>query len=392
MPAVTRCLDSAQVAEFTNAWWLLAGGLYHRAVQSLTGPNWAAHWGNARGQLAWAGKFCFKALSAALAARDAGGDPHVPGELPVRLRELSVFLSPLDALRALEAAVRWDPNSPDVLVALGNFLRLASRHDEAAACYLTAVGAKPDHPLAMLGLYSIRVNRVGLVGAWQCSPDELRSAVAGTEYGRDYNRACVEAILGNPDGALAHLDAALSHDPFPFTDFHWAPRDPNLENLAADPRFAEVLSRVESGGWSDDFFFSYARADRGAVEPVADRLKERGLQVWTHHSEDYSDAFQAINEAIIGSRDFVLWVSAAYLRSAYCMREYSNCLAETSRPAGARRLFIMVLDDEGNQTTANKWKPPAAAQTFRELRGVTAVAADQCERVVEWLIAHSRRT
>jgi tetratricopeptide (TPR) repeat protein len=49
-----------------------------------------------------------------------------------------------------------------------------------------------------------------------------------------YNRACLEALAGNVDAALAHLEQALARDP---TLRDWARRDPDLESLHGHPRF-----------------------------------------------------------------------------------------------------------------------------------------------------------
>ncbi|MCD4737724.1 MAG: hypothetical protein K8R89_00495, partial [Anaerolineae bacterium] len=56
-----------------------------------------------------------------------------------------------------------------------------------------------------------------------------------------YNKACFEAIAGNADAALAHLEKALEKAP---GQRLWASRDPDLASLHDDPRFGELVGEV----------------------------------------------------------------------------------------------------------------------------------------------------
>ncbi|HOT92163.1 MAG TPA: tetratricopeptide repeat protein, partial [Anaerolineae bacterium] len=58
-----------------------------------------------------------------------------------------------------------------------------------------------------------------------------------------YDRACLEAIAGNTDAALAHLEKALAWDA---TSRDWAARDPDLESLRDHPRFKALIARNAS--------------------------------------------------------------------------------------------------------------------------------------------------
>jgi tetratricopeptide (TPR) repeat protein len=55
-----------------------------------------------------------------------------------------------------------------------------------------------------------------------------------------YNLACAEAQLGETDAALEHLAAALNERPSWADD---ARRDPDLEPIRGDSRFAEIVAR-----------------------------------------------------------------------------------------------------------------------------------------------------
>jgi tetratricopeptide (TPR) repeat protein len=53
-----------------------------------------------------------------------------------------------------------------------------------------------------------------------------------------YNRACVESILGNVDAAIRHLSRATPKKDY---DPAWAWKDPDLQWIRDDPRFAEIV-------------------------------------------------------------------------------------------------------------------------------------------------------
>jgi tetratricopeptide (TPR) repeat protein len=53
-----------------------------------------------------------------------------------------------------------------------------------------------------------------------------------------YNWACIEAIAGNGNKALAHLEQALAQRPGLRA---WARRDPDLEALHGHPRFEALV-------------------------------------------------------------------------------------------------------------------------------------------------------
>jgi Flp pilus assembly protein TadD len=56
-----------------------------------------------------------------------------------------------------------------------------------------------------------------------------------------YNLACFRALAGDPEGALRALDHCAQAG---WRDRLWAEHDEDLDSLHADPRFAEILSKM----------------------------------------------------------------------------------------------------------------------------------------------------
>jgi tetratricopeptide (TPR) repeat protein len=57
-----------------------------------------------------------------------------------------------------------------------------------------------------------------------------------------YNRACLEALAGNPEAALDYLEKALAQTPGMRA---WAAQDPDLVSLHDHPRFQALIAPVE---------------------------------------------------------------------------------------------------------------------------------------------------
>jgi len=53
-----------------------------------------------------------------------------------------------------------------------------------------------------------------------------------------YNLACSLSLSSNPEAAIASLRTALD---LGYRDFHWLLQDPDLQNLHAEPAFADLL-------------------------------------------------------------------------------------------------------------------------------------------------------
>jgi tetratricopeptide (TPR) repeat protein len=63
-----------------------------------------------------------------------------------------------------------------------------------------------------------------------------------------YNLACVEALLGNTDEALAHLERAAGLEQEAVAK--WAREDSDLESLKGDPRFLALTGQSDADGAS----------------------------------------------------------------------------------------------------------------------------------------------
>ena len=59
-----------------------------------------------------------------------------------------------------------------------------------------------------------------------------------------YNVACNLATLGDLENAIQYLDDAIQHGT---VSAAWMRNDEDLANLRSDPRYAELLERLESG-------------------------------------------------------------------------------------------------------------------------------------------------
>jgi len=56
-----------------------------------------------------------------------------------------------------------------------------------------------------------------------------------------YAVACVYAILGLTDEAIAYLDAAVNAG---FGNFGWIENDPDMDSIRTDPRYLAILKRT----------------------------------------------------------------------------------------------------------------------------------------------------
>lgn len=123
----------------------------------------------------------------------------------------------LEALGREEEAATWYDRAN---TAADNHLQL--HPDDARACTTRAVA------LCRLGR-----KEDGLawgVRALAADPDD-----AGVRY----NVACLHAVAGEPDAAIALLEEAL---PMGFGNREWLERDPDLDSLRGDPRFQALLA------------------------------------------------------------------------------------------------------------------------------------------------------
>jgi len=176
-----------------------------------------------------------------------------------------------EASAAYRQAIELDPKYASPWHGLGNVYHDLGRNDEASEAYRTAIELDPKlaDPHRMLGaLYelegwleeALREHRRAVelqpdIGACHISlasvlrklgheaeaAEHLTRARELMANATAYNKACFEAIAGNADAALAHLERALEQAP---GDRLWASRDPDLASLHDDPRFGELVGEV----------------------------------------------------------------------------------------------------------------------------------------------------
>jgi quercetin dioxygenase-like cupin family protein len=114
---------------------------------------------------------------------------------------------------------------------------------EESGTTVLAMGAKPGEPFtpgawedffvayAELRGGNAEHGRAAMQEALDRRPDEWQGA---------YNAACFEALAGETDAALDHLQRALELDGREVR--RYAPDDPDLDSIRADPRYAELLA------------------------------------------------------------------------------------------------------------------------------------------------------
>ncbi len=145
-----------------------------------------------------------------------------------------------DALAAFQNALDHDPDYAYAYYGMGNVYRVLGRYDDALAAYQNALNRDPDAAIAHSSLAAV-LRKSGHDEEAAAHLARARDLMA-TES--EYNQACIEAIAGNVDAALAHLERALAEAP---GHSDWAARDPDLESLHGHPRFEALVDGGETG-------------------------------------------------------------------------------------------------------------------------------------------------
>jgi len=104
-----------------------------------------------------------------------------------------------------EAILKRLPDSIDVLMALGNDYTRSGRHEQGLAVDRRLCELRTRDPIV------------------------------------HYNLACSCALLGQSEEALKALEQAIA---FGYHDFDYMQRDPDLESLRGDPRYAALVARA----------------------------------------------------------------------------------------------------------------------------------------------------
>lgn len=110
----------------------------------------------------------------------------------------------------------------------------AGRYAEAVEVFQEAIRLKPGQASYHASLGAV-YRKLGL---YLEADQELAEAQRLSPSESDYNRACIAALCGDAETALAFLASAITQDK---TLSHWARRDLDLESLHGDPRFWKLV-------------------------------------------------------------------------------------------------------------------------------------------------------
>jgi tetratricopeptide (TPR) repeat protein len=132
-------------------------------------------------------------------------------------------------------------------------LEAVGEHEKARHAYGEALGVverhmqfNPDDARAAT-MRSVALCRLGRVEEGLSWADRAL-AMDAEDAGVRYNAACLFAVAGKTDRALQCLEAAMAVG---FGNLRWLERDPDLDSLLGDPRFASLMARMSAAGDAD---------------------------------------------------------------------------------------------------------------------------------------------
>jgi|GEM_PF-374148 len=140
----------------------------------------------------------------------------------------------------LQKAIQQAPENPEAHFQLGKTYLLTQKPEEAAASLEEAVRISPGNGYAwnFLGMASMSLKHYPRA----VESFERVLVYVPNEPSINYNLACAQALLGESDRAFAALERALAGG---YKDRKNMITDPDLTSLRADPRFQEILKRLE---------------------------------------------------------------------------------------------------------------------------------------------------
>ena len=141
-----------------------------------------------------------------------------------------------DAILAYQQAVNVDPEKTIYLHHLALVYAAVRRDEDAIRTYQKVIQIEPEHGLAHAALGGY-FRKMGLEDLAKQHIGKAMRIIYDSE--NEYNRACLEAISGNIDQALALLRIALDNKQ---TYVDWVVRDPDLDFIRKDPRFSKLIS------------------------------------------------------------------------------------------------------------------------------------------------------
>jgi tetratricopeptide (TPR) repeat protein len=139
-----------------------------------------------------------------------------------------------EAIAAYEQAIALDPKDATAHLMLGVVYSNTEQINEAIGAYEQAISLDPKNGTAHASL-AAAYRAVGRAADAQTHLEQARALMANESA---YNRACLEALSGHADEALALLAEALAVAPGLRL---WAKRDSDFATLRDDPRFQALV-------------------------------------------------------------------------------------------------------------------------------------------------------
>jgi tetratricopeptide (TPR) repeat protein len=99
-----------------------------------------------------------------------------------------------------------------------------------------------------------------------------------------------------------------------------------------------------------DLFISYRHADIDAVRPVAQALRNEGLEVWLDENriEDFASIQRSIEEGLTQSKALLAWYSVRYPESLACQWELTRAFIAGQQEGDARRRVLLINPEPAN--------------------------------------------
>ena len=139
-----------------------------------------------------------------------------------------------EAEKAYKKAAQLQPNESTAYANLGDVYNANGQSDKALDAYKKAVELDPEDALSRGSLAGL-CRRIGQTSEYERHIGIARELIAQET---EYNRACLEAIVGNKPEALALLKIALEKHQ---VQLEWVRRDPDLDSLRLEPGFARLV-------------------------------------------------------------------------------------------------------------------------------------------------------
>lgn len=140
----------------------------------------------------------------------------------------------VEAISAYEHAIDLDPVKSFYHYNLGLVYASKKEFEKAIQIFQNVLELSPDYSLAhatIAGCY----RRLGLEEEAQ---KHIKIASLSIQDENEYNLACFEAICGNVDHSIELLRASLARNQ---VSLEWIRRDPDLDFVREDPRYAELM-------------------------------------------------------------------------------------------------------------------------------------------------------